>query len=155
MTLEIELKFIATPAAIAELPEQLAAFTCEHSAPQKLTNIYYETADNRLRKLDMGLRIRGFDDSYEMTIKTAGKVVAGLHQRPEYNVSIKKPELDLSLFPADIWPEGFDVTALQAELKPLFRTDFVREKWVITYQQSEIELGLDQGHVTAGEQSEF
>lgn len=154
MTLEIELKFIATPAAIAELPEQLAAFTCEHSAPQKLTNIYYETADNRLRKLDMGLRIRGFDDSYEMTIKTAGKVVAGLHQRPEYNVSIKKPELDLSLFPADIWPEGFDVTALQAELKPLFRTDFVREKWVITYQQSEIELGLDQGHVTAGEQSE-
>lgn len=154
MTLEIELKFIASPAAIAELPEQLAAFSSQHSAPQKLTNIYYETADNRLRKLDMGLRIRGFDDSYEMTIKTAGKVVAGLHQRPEYNVSIKKPELDLSLFPAEIWPEGLDVSALQAELSPLFRTDFVREKWVITYQQSQIELGLDQGNVTAGEHSE-
>lgn len=154
MTLEIELKFIASPAAIAELPEQLAAFTSTHSAPQKLTNIYYETADNRLRKLDMGLRIRGFDDSYEMTIKTAGKVVAGLHQRPEYNVSIAKPELDLSLFPADIWPQGCDVSALQAELAPLFRTDFVREKWVITYQQSQIELGLDQGNVTAGELSE-
>ncbi|EIC82916.1 inorganic triphosphatase [Serratia sp. M24T3] len=154
MTLEIELKFIASPAAIAELPEQLATFSSQHSAPQKLTNIYYETADNRLRKLDMGLRIRGFDDSYEMTIKTAGKVVAGLHQRPEYNVSINKPELDLSLFPADIWPEGLDISALQAELSPLFRTDFVREKWVITYQQSEIELGLDQGSVTAGELSE-
>lgn len=154
MTLEIELKFIASPAAIADLPEQLAALNCQHSAPQKLTNIYYETADNRLRKLDMGLRIRGFDDSYEMTIKTAGKVVAGLHQRPEYNVSLSKPELDLSQFPADIWPEGLDVKALQDELSPLFRTDFVREKWVITYLQSEIELGLDQGHITAGELSE-
>jgi len=154
MTLEIELKFIASPAAIAELPEQLSALTCQHSAPQKLTNIYYETSDNRLRKLDMGLRIRGFDDRYEMTIKTAGKVVAGLHQRPEYNVDIATPELDLSLFPADIWPQDVDVAALQAELKPLFRTDFVREKWVITYQQSEIELGLDQGSVSAGELSE-
>lgn len=154
MTLEIELKFIASPAAIAELPTQLSAFTCQHSAPQKLTNIYYETADNRLRKLDMGLRIRGFDECYEMTIKTAGKVIAGLHQRPEYNVALDKPELDISLFPSDIWPQGFDVAALQADLKPLFRTDFEREKWVITYQQSQIELGLDQGNVTAGELSE-
>jgi triphosphatase len=154
MTLEIELKFIASPAAIAELPAQLAEFSCQHSAPQKLTNIYYETLDNRLRSWDMGLRIRGFDDSYEMTIKTAGKVVAGLHQRPEYNVSLSRPELDLSLFPADIWPQECDLDALQAALKPLFRTDFVREKWLITFQDSEIELGLDQGEVTAGELSE-
>ena len=62
MTVEIELKFIATAAAIAELPDQLAQFKSEHAAPQKLTNIYYETADNWMRKHDMGLRIRGFDD---------------------------------------------------------------------------------------------
>lgn len=154
MTIEIELKFIASPAAIAELPSLLASLTRVHSAPQKLTNIYYETADNTLRAMDMGLRIRGFDDQYEMTIKTAGTVVAGLHQRPEYNVALKKPELNLSLFPADIWPEGLDVSALQAELHPLFRTDFTREKWVVTYNKSEIEIGLDQGEVVAGELSE-
>ena len=39
MTVEIELKFIATPATIAELPAQLARFTTEHTAPSKLTNI--------------------------------------------------------------------------------------------------------------------
>ncbi|MCI1679553.1 MAG: inorganic triphosphatase [Ewingella americana] len=154
MTVEIELKFIATAAAIAELPEQLAQFSSEHSAPQKLTNIYYETADNWMRSHDMGLRIRGFDDQYEMTIKTAGSVVGGLHQRPEYNVELKKPTLKLSAFPKEIWPEGCKVAALQKALLPLFSTNFMREKWVITYQQSEIELGLDQGEVVAGELSE-
>lgn len=154
MTVEIELKFIATAAAIAELPEQLAQFDCVHTAPQKLTNTYYETADNWMRNHDMGLRIRGFDDQYEMTIKTAGSVVGGLHQRPEYNVELKKPTLKLSAFPKDIWPEGCKVAALQKALLPLFSTTFTREKWVITYQQSEIELGLDQGEVVAGELSE-
>ncbi|MEE4483936.1 inorganic triphosphatase [Serratia ficaria] len=154
MTVEIELKFIATPEAVAALPQQLAAWPNQHSAPQKLTNIYFETADNFLRSQDMGLRIRGFDDSYEMTIKTAGKVVGGLHQRPEYNVAIAAPELALERFPADIWPEGCDLAALQQALQPLFRTDFAREKWVVTYGESEIEVGLDQGEVRAGELSE-
>ena len=126
----------------------------QHSAPQKLTNIYFETADNVLRRHDMGLRIRGFDDRYEMTIKTAGKVVGGLHQRPEYNVAIAEPQLALAQFPADIWPQDCDIAALQQALQPLFRTDFVREKWVVTYGQSEIEIGLDQGEVRAGDLSE-
>lgn len=154
MTVEIELKFIATPQAVAALPAQMAAWPHQHSAPQRLTNIYFESADNFLRRHDMGLRIRGFDDRYEMTLKTAGTVVGGLHQRPEYNVAIATPELALSQLPADIWPQGCDVAALQQQLQPLFRTDFVREKWVVTYNQSLIEVGLDQGEVRAGELAE-
>lgn len=154
MTVEIELKFIATPAAIAELPSQLDSLSSVHSAPQKLTNIYYETAENTLRSQGMGLRIRGFDDQYEMTIKTEGTVTGGLHQRPEYNVSLSQPELDLNLFPAEIWPKNCNLAELQVALLPLFRTDFIREKWVVTYQQSEIELVIDQGEIKAGDQSE-
>lgn len=70
MTVEIELKLIATPAAVTALPQQLVAWPNQHATPQKLTNIYFETADNFLRSQDMGLRIRGFDDNYEMTLKT-------------------------------------------------------------------------------------
>lgn len=149
MTVEIELKFIATPAAIAALPERITSWQSQHSAPQTLTNIYFETADNRLRQNDIGLRIRGYDGRYEMTVKTGGKVVGGLHQRPEYNVDIDSDKLELARFPADIWPEGWDIEALQAELHPLFRTDFTREKWVITYGESEIELALDQGTISS------
>lgn len=154
MSVEIELKFIVSPEAIASLPERFAAWPNQHSAPQTLTNIYFETADNFLRNHDIGLRIRGFDDTFEMTIKTAASVVGGLHQRPEYNVAISKPELALKKFPADIWPEGCKLPQLQKALQPLFRTDFVREKWVVTYGNSEIEIGLDQGEVRAGELSE-
>ncbi|PIN63755.1 inorganic triphosphatase, partial [Klebsiella pneumoniae] len=46
-----------------------------------MLNIYYETADNWLRRHDMGLRIRGDQGRYEMTLKIAGRVVGGLHQR--------------------------------------------------------------------------
>ncbi len=154
MTIEIELKFIATPAAAENLPGRLAAWPHQHSAPQKLTNIYFETESSQLRRWDMGLRIRGFGDSYEMTLKTAGQTLGGLHQRPEYNVALEKPELDIALLPAEIWPAGTDLATLQQQLKPLFSTHFVREKWVVTYLQSEIEVAFDLGEVSAGNESE-
>lgn len=154
MTIEIELKFITTPEGAEKLPARLAAWPNVHSAPQKLTNIYFETPDRQLRRWDMGLRIRGFGDSYEMTLKTTGKTVGGLHQRPEYNVALQKPELAIAQLPAEIWPQGCDVAALQAQLQPLFSTHFVREKWVVTYLNSEIEVAFDHGEVQAGELSE-
>lgn len=154
MPQEIELKFIVNPTALDALRNALNSLESEHSDPRQLHNIYYETADNTLRSHDMGLRIRGVDGRYEMTMKIAGRAVGGLHQRPEYNVELSKPELDLALLPAEIWPEGVDVTALQDALKPLFSTDFAREKWVVTHRGSKVEIALDLGEVKAGELSE-
>ncbi len=77
MTVEIELKFIASAQAAAGLSAQLAAWPHQHTAPQKLTNIYYETADNFLRRHDIGLRIRGCNQQYEMTIKPLAAWWAG------------------------------------------------------------------------------
>ncbi len=136
------------------MPEWIESQKNQHFPPQTLANIYFDTADKRLRQNDIGLRIRGYDGRYEMTVKTGGKVVGGLHQRPEYNVDIDSDQLDLARFPQDIWPEGWAVDLLQAELQPLFRTDFTREKWVITYGESEIELALDQGSISADTLSE-
>ncbi|WP_202304202.1 CYTH domain-containing protein [Dryocola clanedunensis] len=154
MPQEIELKFIVNPAALDTLRTTLNSLESVHSEPRQLLNIYYETAENTLRSHDMGLRIRGVDGQYEMTMKIAGRVIGGLHQRPEYNVELSKAELDLSLLPAEVWPEGTDIGRLQAELKPLFSTDFTREKWVVTHGGSKIELALDLGDVKADELSE-
>ncbi len=46
--------------------------------PSQLLNIYFETPDNWLRRHDMGLRIRGENGRYEMTMKIAGRVTGGL-----------------------------------------------------------------------------
>ncbi|HKN04165.1 MAG TPA: inorganic triphosphatase [Buttiauxella sp.] len=154
MTQEIELKFIVNPVELDSLRNTLHSLESQHSEPRQLLNIYYETADNQLRRHDMGLRIRGDNGRYEMTMKIAGRVTGGLHQRPEYNVELSGPELALSLFPLEVWPEGLCADTLQTQLNPLFSTDFSREKWVVTHALSRIELALDLGEVKAGELSE-
>ncbi|PHM36715.1 inorganic triphosphatase [Xenorhabdus innexi] len=152
-SVEVELKLSVKPETIPTVRNRLFQLPNHHTSPQHLTNIYFETPDNQLRRWDMGLRIRGFDHQYEMTIKTAGRVIAGLHQRPEFNVPLNQPKLDLVRFPADIWPENTDITQLQAALAELFSTDFSREKWVVNYGQSEIEVVLDQGEIRAGKKT--
>lgn len=151
MSQEIELKFIVASSALDALRTRLNGLESRHSAPRHLVNIYYETGDFLLRRHDMGLRVRGDNDQYEMTMKTAGHTVGGLHQRPEYNIALDTPVLDLARFPADMWPAGLDPDTLAASVAPLFSTNFSREKWVVTQGESRIEIALDLGEVSAGE----
>ncbi|MFL7888019.1 CYTH domain-containing protein [Enterobacter pseudoroggenkampii] len=151
MAQEIELKFIVEKDSVDALRQHLHTLSGEHHAPVQLLNIYYETPDNWLRRHDMGLRIRGAGGRYEMTMKIAGRVVGGLHQRPEYNIDISKPELELERFPAEVWPEGELPSTLAEQVQPLFSTDFWREKWLVTEGKSRIEIALDLGDVKAGE----
>ncbi len=116
---------------------------------KNLGNIYYDTPDFLLRRHDIGLRVRRYDDVYVQTLKTAGRVVAGLHQRPEYNAELDSPVPDLSLIPADAWPDGLDVNALSQRINPLFSTDFERQQWLLAMpDSSQVELAFDSGEVT-------
>ncbi|SLM64371.1 CYTH domain-containing protein [Dickeya aquatica] len=159
MSEEIELKFIVHPNAVDDVMQSLKAWKNDagHSNAlhnRQLANIYYETPDGYLRQHEIGLRIRGENGQYEMTVKTAGKVVGGLHQHPEYNVALASPQLDIRQLPAEIWPEGCDLDALAGALQPLFSTDFQREAWVISWHQSLIEIAFDNGEIRAGECAE-
>ncbi|VTN11802.1 Uncharacterized conserved protein [Raoultella terrigena] len=127
MAQEIELKFIVSDSGVETLRQHLNTLNAQHTPAGQLLNIYYETADNWLRRHDMGLRIRGDRGRYEMTLKIAGRVVGGLHQRPEYNIPLEKPELALSLLPAEVWPQGELPAELENSVQPLFSTDFERE----------------------------
>lgn len=154
MAQEIELKFIVQPSAVDGLRAWLMTLESTHSPASELVNIYFETPDNQLRRHNMGLRIRGASGRYEMTMKTAGSTTGALHQRPEYNVPLTAPALDLPAFPIEMWPEDLDVAQLGLQLEPRFRTDFSREKWVVTHGDSRIEIALDQGAIVADALSE-
>ncbi|AUI85256.1 inorganic triphosphatase [Vibrio azureus] len=150
METEIELKFFVSPEFSETLKAKIAEKKVLQHSCRDLGNIYFDTADEWLRKHDIGLRIRRFDDVFVQTVKTAGRVVAGLHQRPEYNAEHTKNEPELTLHPSDIWPEGKDVPTLQSELTPLFSTNFSREQWLISLPDgSQIEVAFDQGAVVA------
>ena len=154
MTKEIELKYLipvnhgksdlAVDKITAKLKEQNKTFIVDK---KQLNNSYFDNEDLALRKMDTGLRIRGANHKYEQTIKTAGTVVGCLHQRPEYNVNIESNHLNLLLFPKHIWPEQVDVVKLQQSLQVIFQTNFFRQIWLITQENSVIELALDRGEI--------
>lgn len=154
MTTEIELKYLLSAnhedndvivdKITAMLKSQNSTFTL---AKKQLSNNYYDNKDLALRKMDMGLRIRTAGQEYEQTIKTAGKVVGCMHQRPEYNVALNGNHLDLLLFPEHIWPGHVDVVELQQSLQVIFNTNFSRQTWLITQASSVIELAFDRGEI--------
>ncbi len=54
MAQEIELKFIVAQNGVETLREQLNALEAKHTPAGQLLNIYYETADNWLRRTIWG-----------------------------------------------------------------------------------------------------
>lgn len=154
MDTEIEIKFLVSRDITDALPELLQSYQILKHDRRHLANTYYDTPDLALRRMDAGLRIRSQDGALEQTIKLAGSQVGGLHQRPEYNVALSLGQPDLARFPVHIWPAGVDPAALQQALQPLFCTDFVRRRWLLAGDGTEIELALDEGEVRAGERRE-
>ena len=125
-----------------------------------LTNHYFDTPDKTLRKHDIGLRIRGNNQKFEQTLKTAGKSIGGLQQRPEYNVSldesnnhnVKLP--NIKLFPCSAWPITIDLADLQTKIATLFTTHFERKVYLLEFPDGDIvELVWDLGEVTSGNKS--
>ncbi|MBY7866655.1 inorganic triphosphatase [Vibrio fluvialis] len=155
METEIELKFFVSPEFSAVLLKKISETKVLQHSCRELGNTYFDSPDNWLRQHDIGLRIRRFDDVYVQTVKTAGRVVAGLHQRPEYNAEHNCNDPDLSLHPADIWPAERDIATLQSELVALFSTNFNREQWLIGMPDgSQVEVAFDQGLVIAGDRED-
>ncbi|GHF85149.1 CYTH domain-containing protein [Thalassotalea marina] len=151
MSTEVELKYLILSEDVSKTIKTTLEkhhITYEHSVKQ-LNNCYFDTPELALRLRDIGLRIRSSASGLEQTIKTSGRVVGGLHQRPEYNVDIKENFPNLSLFPTEIWQSGEDITQLQAQLISLFTTNFTREVWLLNLNDSKIEMAYDRGTISA------
>lgn len=156
MATEIELKYLVLDQNVEEIVSQILTeqgFSFSQQTAE-LSNCYFDTEQQHLRALDFGLRVRSTNQHIEQTIKTAGIVVGGMHQRPEYNIDIDQTFPELALFPAEIWPEHTDVDRLQEQLISLFNTDFVRKTWLVQLGDSSIELAFDEGKVSAHSGSE-
>ncbi|MEH0665233.1 inorganic triphosphatase [Vibrio scophthalmi] len=152
METEIELKFFVSPEFSETLREKIALTKVLQHSCRELGNTYFDTPDNWLRQHDIGLRIRRYDDVFVQTVKTAGRVVAGLHQRPEYNAEHNSNDPVLTLHPQDIWPDGRAIEELQSRIAPLFSTNFTREQWLVGMPDgSQIEVAFDLGCVESGD----
>lgn len=144
---EIELKIVLKPENIAIFLDFLSSLPLIKQGKDQLANTYYDSKHHDLAKQKMGFRVRAKNHQYEMTLKMAGDSVGGLHIRPEYNLALEDAKPNFKRLVSHYNLQFSDNTILNSELLPTFSTDFERRYWLIQFQQSVIEVALDQGEI--------
>lgn len=159
---ESELKFSLS----ADTAHALSDYLNTHAQPLptlQLSNEYFDTPSGDLNQQRIGCRIRRWSSDgqqhAEQTIKLAGQVKDGLHQRPEYNLPQDKQETpDLTSFPSQIWPPELAVNAINEALQCMFMVQFERQRWQANYLakglDSKVEVVIDHGLIIAGSEEE-
>lgn len=150
MSKEIELKLKLTPEA-AKNVFKLALLEPVEQKTIQLGNVYFDTNDTSLSQHGYALRIRQQGERLIQTLKDAGSVVNGLHQRNEWEVELSRYELDLAKFPAAVQQA---LSFIQQPLVNIFEVNFARTLWYLQQDDSLIELALDQGLIEADGQQE-
>ncbi len=124
---------------------------------RELMNQYFDTPERDLAQAKVALRLRKDGDEVIQTLKTRGQSVAGLSERNEYDWKLPKAKLDVKKLDGECWPESL-AELDKKTLKPIFTTDFVRERAEIAWGRGKtkvvIEAALDLGHVVVGKQKE-
>lgn len=158
MQQEIELKLSLPEAhrsdfsALALLKHYVSAEPRVQPQITELKNCYFDTPDQLLHQHAIALRIRRSNDAYIQTLKTRGTSIGGLHQRHEWEWPVPSEQLQLALLPDDVFPESLEPESFEVA----FNTDFQRSCWLLDYplgdQWASIELVLDSGWVSVGQQ---
>lgn len=148
MSIETELKLRMDPEQLAKLRRHKLFRTHQITAPatRRLHNIYYDTPELELHKNRMALRLRRVGGLWLQTLKGGGQVLAGLHQRYEWEVPVPSAKLDFSGLDEAVWEEHLP-RAIRCNLKPVFITDFYRSSRLINWAGAIIEVCMDHGEV--------
>jgi len=145
---EIELKYLVS----TQQQEALLDWLREQGmyvGSKRLENLYFDTATGDIQKRKMGLRIRRWPGGAEQTIKLAGKVQGAMSQRPEYNAPTQLAVPHLTAFPSDIWPSDFRPDEVTTRLELQFEVHFTRQFFHFEQAQTQIEMALDEGFISA------
>lgn len=152
--MEIELKLLIDPAQAPALLNHPLVTACVVAtpAPQQLTSIYFDTPDLHLMRHGLGLRVRQVGQRWIQTLKNDGRVVAGLHQRNEWEAPVAQARPDLGVLLAQVqgtpWAGPLQAGGLADRLAPLFTTRFERTLRELRLPGGAlVELALDRGEL--------
>jgi len=123
-----------------------------------LKNAYYDSVSWQLNALKVALRIREKTAAdgeviYIQTLKTKGSSVDGLSQRGEWEWHLPVNKLNIAaLGENEAWPQQVALDSLIT----VFETNFTRHALEFTWNNSQIELALDQGYILSqGKQAQI
>ena len=118
-----------------------------HSDTLRLLNTYFDTPALDFQRARMAVRERLSGSDWLLTVKTAGSSVGGLSHRQEWEGPTTPGALNFAAL-VDAPALAAQLMAWRTELRPLFCTDFERQRWVITHAEAQVEVALDQGEVS-------
>lgn len=154
---EIELKIMLDPQNVSTLETWLNNQEAQLLASEtvELGNSYYDTPEQFFASQQMGLRVRSQNHQFEITLKTKGEIVGGLHIRPEYNLPLSSPKPDFAVLVEKFQLPFENAAEINHCLQATFSTDFTRQTWLLKVGVSEIEVALDHGVIknTYGEEA--
>ncbi|MBI3249903.1 MAG: CYTH domain-containing protein [Deltaproteobacteria bacterium] len=151
---EIELKLLIAPADIPRLQRHplLKALTQRKLPTQRLLSIYYDTPELTLHRHRIAVRLRRVGRQWLQTVKTAGRVVAGLHERLECEYPATKGVLDFTPLTDPALQSFFADAALRRALQPVFVTEFSRACRLLSWPNGDtVEFALDRGEIHTGD----
>ena len=153
---ERELKLELEPAAAQALRAgRVQGLSAKGAVRENLTSVYFDTKRFSLRRKGLSLRVRFDGDRRLQTVKGDGGAGAGVFDRPEWETEIKGSKPHLARLRESPFASAFP-KRLQGRLKPVFRTEVERTKWLIRFETAEIEVALDRGKVIgAGKEEPF
>ncbi|MDD3760921.1 MAG: CHAD domain-containing protein [Acidithiobacillus sp.] len=122
-------------------------------AAKEMHAVYYDSADGALRVAGIAYRVRKEGRDWVATIKLAGSAEGGLHQRPEWNLSVRSKKPDLGVFATDETLRTLLAPHLNLALAPIIETVFQRREHEICYQDARILLAADWGEIRAAGQT--
>ncbi|MCU0974585.1 MAG: CYTH domain-containing protein [Burkholderiales bacterium] len=156
MSSEIELKLALSTEAARALGRDplLAATTVKGPHTQRFYGVYYDTPDHALAHSGVALRVRKQGRRWIQTVKEAGRVEGGMHERPEYEAPAPDGQINLIALEATPVAALFADPDVAPQLAPLFVTDVRRTMRLLSDDRAEIELALDRGELKAGERTE-
>jgi inorganic triphosphatase YgiF len=152
--MEIEAKFRVDD---EQLFAQLLAL--EEIGPFKLSaepeaedqrNVYFDTADRRLRSQQYGLRVRDLGRRRIATLKGSAKARDGMYERDEWEVEIGDDDSP-SAWPASEARDRTLALLEVAELRPILEIRTHRQHMIALRGEARVaELSLDTGRIEAG-----
>lgn len=149
---EIELKLLVAHddlAAFRDAPV-IADNTRNRGARRHLRSVYYDTANRRLRKAGLSLRVRQSGSRFTQTVKTGPTSDALRRGEWEASVPTGSPDLELAL---PFLPEKLRSRLSPEDLEPVFATDIHRLSRLVRLPSGSVEVSFDHGVLRAGDRT--
>ncbi|MEM7222956.1 MAG: CHAD domain-containing protein [Pseudomonadota bacterium] len=152
MKVELELKLALSARELKRLRRDplIRSLAYKRASSKRLHSVYFDTPALDLRRHGMALRVRTIGSKHIQTLKVPGSGASGLQDNREYEADLATELPDVSKIDDGQLRSLFEEQGWVDALKPLFITAFNRTTVPLKFEESEVELALDQGEIFAG-----